>query len=156
MSKMKNIENIEKKEVSTLEQLESYCVELAKKMTTKTVLLIDGPMGAGKTKTVQSLLSLMGFRGVTSPTFALHHSYRLPNIIVEHFDLYRIENLADLESTGFWDIFSCHKGWVIIEWSKYLVRNQLPCDWDVISVDIEFSGDDNRRFFTTKVSSAKN
>ena len=42
---------------------------------------------------------------------------------IYHFDMYRIKNLEDLESTGFFDYM--YKGVFIIEWSEN-IENYLP------------------------------
>lgn len=153
---------VEKTEVATLEQLEKYCMHLKNKMSAKTILLFDGPLGSGKTKTIECLLHLIGVQGVGSPTFALHHSYTSqnlsPTLTIDHFDLYRIGNASDLESIGFWDVFSRSKGWVLVEWSKRLERDHLPRDWHIVSIEIEFSNSNSTknsahstRVFTTSV-----
>ncbi|MHB1694076.1 MAG: tRNA (adenosine(37)-N6)-threonylcarbamoyltransferase complex ATPase subunit type 1 TsaE, partial [bacterium] len=41
---------------------------------------------------------------VTSPTFSLMNRYSCnENIVIDHFDFYRLKNLYDLENSGFFD-----------------------------------------------------
>lgn len=59
------------------------------------VVLVSGPLGAGKTTLIRGICRALGVtEGVTSPTFTIGHRYegRIP---VSHLDLYRI---ADLEA----------------------------------------------------------
>lgn len=61
------------------------------------VVLLVGPLGAGKTTFVRGLARGVGFEGdVTSPTFTLSHVYRgrLPLV---HADLWRLERVAEIE-----------------------------------------------------------
>ena len=47
----------------------------------------------------------------------------------DHLDLYRLESEDDLESTGFWDLFSEEKGLILIEWAERLNPAYLPTNW---------------------------
>ncbi len=58
-----------------------------------TVLLLQGPLGAGKTSLVQGIASEIGIREpITSPTFALAQHYPNGKPPLIHLDLYRLEN----------------------------------------------------------------
>ena len=72
--------------------------ELASRIATEVhagdLLLLDGPLGAGKTFFTQGLLKALGVDvEVTSPTFVMVKSYqgRLP---INHIDAYRLLDLA--------------------------------------------------------------
>ena len=59
------------------------------------LLLLDGPLGAGKTFFTQGLLKALGVDAeVTSPTFVMVKSYsgRIP---INHIDAYRLLDLAN-------------------------------------------------------------
>ena len=59
------------------------------------LLLLDGPLGAGKTFFTQGLLKALGVEAeVTSPTFVMVKSYsgRIP---IHHIDAYRLLELAN-------------------------------------------------------------
>ncbi len=64
---------------------------------------IDGPLGAGKTVLCASIINSLGFVGeVTSPSYAIVHNYEPPelSIAVAHADLYRLEDVAELDELG--------------------------------------------------------
>ena len=66
-----------------------------------TVLVLRGPLGAGKTTLVRYLARALGFRGrVTSPTYTLLHVYPTPEGPFVHADLYRLEDPARAEELG--------------------------------------------------------
>lgn len=81
-----------------------------------------GDLGAGKTCLTRGLLDGL-YEGlarpaearVSSPTYALVNLYPSPLGQVAHFDLYRLRDLDDLESTGYWDLLA-EAGLAIIEW----------------------------------------
>jgi tRNA threonylcarbamoyladenosine biosynthesis protein TsaE len=69
------------------------------------VVGLDGDLGAGKTVFVKGIARGLGLDdlGVTSPTFTLvqrHEGGRLPLV---HADLYRVEDVAELDEIGLWD-----------------------------------------------------
>ena len=61
-----------------------------------------------------------------------------------HFDMYRIQTLDDLYSTGFFDYLEMN-GVVVIEWSEN-IKDYLP--YDVIEIHIDLTENDNERRFT--------
>ena len=69
------------------------------------VVLLEGPLGAGKTTLARALLrTLLGDPAleVPSPTYTLVQTYDAPLGPVAHFDLWRLQGAADLAELG-WD-----------------------------------------------------
>lgn len=101
----------------------------------RVLLLLDGPLGAGKTALARGFLEGLGHRGpVASPTYAIVHSY--PAIGASHADVYRIGSEAELEQTGVLDDVE-HGSWVI-EWASL-----FPDAWppDHVHVTLALDGD---------------
>ncbi len=114
---------------------------IADNLEDKTVVLLEGPMGVGKTQWVTFLLQGLGYEDACSPSFSIHNSYELPNgRIVDHLDLYRLENDEDLETTGFWDLFSRPHGLILIEWGDRLHKEFIPIDWSVFCLNLQRTG----------------
>lgn len=114
----------------------------------RTLLLLEGPVGAGKTELVKRLTQVLGLPETASPSFAIHHRYEKendPEMGMDHVDLYRLENEDDLESTGFWDLFGADHGLVVIEWSDRLNQDLLPLNWKKIKVEISIFTDPAKR-----------
>lgn len=101
-------------------------MSLYKKLLNKIVLLI-GPIGAGKTTFVKAFAKKSLCKAdVTSPTFNILQTYEGKDNIIYHFDLYRLEKVAELEETGFFE-FVNQKGTIFIEWAdKLSVERWLP------------------------------
>lgn len=107
------------------------------------VIALEGPLGAGKTRLVQAWGAGLGIdpREISSPTFVLCHEYqgRLP---VYHFDAYRTKSAAEFWDLGIDDYYRAG-GLVIIEWSSR-VAECLPAER--LDVAIEIAGEHARRF----------
>ncbi len=57
------------------------------------ILLLEGPLGAGKTSLVKGIARDLGiYEPITSPTFALAQHYLEGRRALIHLDLYRLEN----------------------------------------------------------------
>lgn len=114
----------------------------------KQIVLLSGDLGVGKTQTVKSFLRHIDPTiKVTSPTFSIINEYISGNKKIFHIDLYRIKSSQDLESTGFWDIFSVDEGIVFIEWSERLPENEkLPTQWNIKKLNITPVDQETRNF----------
>ena len=88
------------------------------------VIAYKGGLGAGKTTFTRGLAMGAGLEDeVYSPTFALINEYA-GDVNIYHFDMYRIENTDDLETTGFFD-YPMEDSIFVIEWSENII-DALP------------------------------
>jgi tRNA threonylcarbamoyladenosine biosynthesis protein TsaE len=131
--------------------LEPIALVLLRLFKERTLLLLEGPVGAGKTELVKVLTQALGLQETASPSFAIHYHYENRDVSMDHVDLYRLESEDDLESTGFWDLFGAKKGLVVIEWSDKLSQDLLPLNWTKIKVKIEKLDNPNERQLTVLV-----
>jgi len=116
------------------QDLRAVAETLTKLFRERTILLLEGPVGAGKTELVKTLMQGWGIQETASPSFAIHHHYEQGEHEIDHVDLYRLQNEEDLDSTGFWDLFSARRGLVVIEWAERLNPDLLPLNWYKIKV----------------------
>jgi tRNA threonylcarbamoyladenosine biosynthesis protein TsaE len=128
-----------------IEEFRKLVFEIAQQLPARAVLLMNGPMGVGKTEFVKRLGEFWKLAEVASPTFAIHHRYELKDKVLDHFDLYRIQSREELEGTGFWDLLNSARGIVAIEWPDKIKFNELPQDFAVYHCEIDRVGDDEKR-----------
>ena len=89
--------------------------------TSKNIILLNGDFGTGKTTFVVEFCKLYQLHA-SSPTFSLIQDYRNENIKIAHVDLYRLKSDMEIDSSGFWDLFSQKYDIVFIEWSAKIKK----------------------------------
>ena len=76
--------------------------KLSRKLNPQSIVLLQGPIGAGKTSLVQGIAKgLCISEDITSPTFALSHHYNSGKIPLIHLDLYRLEHISSAKEFFF-------------------------------------------------------
>ena len=109
--------------------------QVGAQLTGGEILLLDGPLGAGKTVFVKGLASALGIdpEAVTSPSFTLVNPYaaRLP---LFHIDLYRLEEgVAAAHAVDLEELLTDERAVVVIEWAERLGNYPLPANvWRVM------------------------
>lgn len=92
------------------------------------LLLLAGPLGAGKTTLVQQLaLELGSTAAVSSPTYTLIHEYPTPQGLLVHCDAYRLPSTASLIELGL-DDYLARARLVAVEWGEGLLAH-YPQAW---------------------------
>lgn len=77
----------------TLEDTRALAQEVLPLLPPGALVVLEGPLGAGKTTFVRFLAEALGFQGrVTSPTYTLIHTYPTPEGPLVHADLYRLKD----------------------------------------------------------------
>ena len=119
-----------------LNQLKKTSKEL-KKNISHNVVLICGEMGAGKTTLIKELLSLMSvIDNVSSPTFSIINEYSTDKgEIIYHMDLYRVEDISELDNIGFFEYLESGKT-CLIEWGE-IIENLIDSQYNKFTLTIE-------------------
>jgi len=118
--------------------------ELAATLAPGSIVLLFGPLGAGKTAFVRGLVEGLGGApgDVSSPTFTLIQEYAA-RLTVYHVDLYRVSP-AETEELGLEELATGY-GVVAIEWA-----DRLPRAFEAaIAVEIADRGGDERDITVT-------
>jgi tRNA threonylcarbamoyladenosine biosynthesis protein TsaE len=101
---------------------------------------LDGPLGAGKTEFVKGMAEGLGcVTAPTSPTFAVAHEYEGREMTLYHFDFYRMEDISELETCGFWECLT--EGVTAAEWASKF-EDVLPPGH--LQIQIAFRGEGGR------------
>ncbi len=119
---------------------QAWAKELAAKLPHGAVLLLDGPMGAGKTTLVRGLVEGLGGDGrqVSSPTYVLVNRYDTPAGWTFHLDAYRLKSADDLAAIGFEDLLA-EARLVVVEWPSR-VEEGLPSGAVRVAIEVVDEG----------------
>jgi tRNA threonylcarbamoyladenosine biosynthesis protein TsaE len=125
-------------EVATAEEMRALGRRLAVGLRAGDLLVLSGPLGAGKTTLVQGIGDGLGVRGpITSPTFVIarvHPSLRGGPALV-HADAYRLDGAAEIDDL---DLDSGTASSVTaVEWGEGLAEGLSD---DRLEISIELSG----------------
>ena len=127
-------------QTNSLKETKKLAQSISAKIQGKTLILLKGELGAGKTSFTQGLaLGLDITKKVSSPTFTLMKNYQ-GRFTLNHIDAYRLEGHS--QDLGFDELFD-EDSVTVIEWPLFLI-NDLPeaC----LKVNIEIGEGDCRIF----------
>jgi tRNA threonylcarbamoyladenosine biosynthesis protein TsaE len=98
---------------------EEYGAVLGAVLRRGDVLVLEGPLGAGKTCLVRGIVAGAGGSAamVRSPTFVLHQPHRGTRITVHHIDLYRLGPGAAVDVLDLDTLLL--SGAVVVEWGGF-------------------------------------
>lgn len=134
------IERVTRSEAET----EAVGAEFAASVEAGDVILLRGPLGAGKTAFVRGLARGLrcDLEGVSSPTFTIIQSYSGP-VRVQHVDLYRLEP-HEVDDLGLLDLGE--DAVTAVEWAERWTRAPV----DAIEVTIDPADGTERRLTIRK------
>ena len=124
----------------SVEEMYALAAALLPELIQRSIVLLQGDLGSGKTTFVQGVGRALGVgRLITSPTFALVHEYRVEHPDIDtlvHADLYRLRNVdvATLADLGLDDAIKNPRTLLCIEWPERMTE-------DVSGVHLRFTID---------------
>lgn len=127
---------------SAPERTEALARSIAERMRGGEILLLRGPLGAGKTFFTSALAAALGVEDdIVSPTFVLLRSYETERgLTLHHLDFYRFESEADLETIGVEELVT-PESVTVVEWPE-----RCPNAFDSMTLELTFkvTGDESR------------
>ncbi len=158
---MSSLESFEFLHISE-DQISKVVKEICTRLTSRQIVFLEGDPGAGKTTLVNHLLRELGLVPSASPTFALHHqtkgfSLKGQSIIVDHFDLYRVDGIDELETTGIWEILNerqiSGQHLIFIEWASRFDESIWPLGLSKMWIKITSPASDRNRNYCVRIES---
>jgi len=107
--------------------------KLSGKLIPQSIVLLQGPIGAGKTSFVQGIAKGLSIsEAITSPTFALSHHYNSGKIPLIHLDLYRLKNVSSAKEVFFSEEEEAieRQAILVIEWPE-LIESAIDNFWKI-------------------------
>jgi len=90
------------------------------------LVFLHGEIGVGKTTFARYLINNIqkqkktSLTEVTSPTFSILNEYKIKNLVIHHFDLFRIKDLSEFKNIGLFEDSS--NILTIIEWPEKIIK----------------------------------
>ena len=131
----------EKIEVNSLAEMHKLGARIGTQLKPGDLLLLSGPLGAGKTALTQGIGRALGIENITSPTFVISriHPGKIPLV---HVDAYRLQG----GSTAIFDDLDLESylptSITVVEWGEGLADRLAD---DYVEIQIEFGANDGQR-----------
>ncbi len=116
--------------IATSEQMEDLGRRIGGRLAAGDLLVLTGPLGAGKTTFTRGLAEGLGVRGpVQSPTFVIARTH--PSLVggaaLVHVDAYRLGSAAELDDLD----IDFARSVVVIEWGRPMADAVADAWWDI-------------------------
>jgi tRNA threonylcarbamoyladenosine biosynthesis protein TsaE len=131
-------------EVNSLAEMHKLGARIGVQLRAGDLLLLSGPLGAGKTALTQGIGQALGIENITSPTFVISriHPGKIPLV---HVDAYRLQE----GSTAIFDDLDLESylptSITVVEWGEGLA-NRLADEF--LEIQIEFGVNDDQRLIS--------
>ena len=123
---MPTVISSDKIDLSSEKKTEELASKFSKKLKPGNVVFLYGEMGVGKTTFIRYLINnfqknnKLEITEVTSPTFNLLNEYRINQIKINHYDLYRLKKIEEIDNLDlFEDIINTI---TLIEWPQIIEK----------------------------------
>ena len=125
-----------KLDISSEESTKELAKQLSNYLKGGEIIFLYGEMGVGKTTFVKYLINQFQIKKniqateVTSPTFNLLNEYEVNDLVIKHYDLFRIKDESEITNL---DLFEYNKNIItLIEWPQLINKKNLKKTIDLI------------------------
>ena len=130
-----------KTEVKSLTEMHELGSRIGNELSAGDLVLLSGPLGAGKTALTQGIGLALGIENITSPTFVISriHPGKIPLV---HVDAYRLQG----DSNAIFDDLDLESylptSVTVVEWGEGLADRLAE---EFLEIQIEFGESDDQR-----------
>ncbi|HCJ48234.1 MAG TPA: tRNA (adenosine(37)-N6)-threonylcarbamoyltransferase complex ATPase subunit type 1 TsaE [Microbacterium sp.] len=137
-----------RREIATASEMEQLGRDLGGALRAGDLVVLTGPLGAGKTTLTRGIGAGLGVRGpVQSPTFVIArtHPSEVDGPPLVHVDAYRLGSPAELDDLG----LDLDRSVTIVEWGRDMVDGLLDSWWEIeiergVADTVDLEDDDPR------------
>ena len=137
-------------DISSEDSTKELAKNLTHHLTGGEIIYLYGEMGVGKTTFVKYFINQyqennnLSITEVTSPTFNLLNEYQLNNIVIKHYDLFRLKNKLEIHNL---DLFEDDKNIItLIEWPQLIDKEQ-----SIKTINLTFSYENDLQNRSVKI-----
>ena len=125
------------------EETKNIAKKIASQLKVKDIIILEGDLGAGKTKFTEGILEYFNLQDeISSPTFTIVNEYNTSKFNIYHFDVYRLSDIDEFYAMGGEEFFE--KGVCIIEWGE-IIEECLPKDYIKINISRDLENENIRK-----------
>ena len=112
--------------LNSLEDTFDLSKKIGKLLSNGDVIFLYGEIGVGKTTFVRGLINNLEVEKgidesqILSPTFNIVFDYKIKNLTIMHYDLYRLKNSKDVNELGIFAEINDHI--TLIEWPELIEK----------------------------------
>ena len=125
-------------DISSEETTKELAKDLTHYLKGGEIVYLYGEMGVGKTTFVRHLINQfqknknLHITEVTSPTFNLLNEYDINDLVIKHYDLFRLKDESEIKNL---DLFENNQSTItLIEWPQLISKNK-----SIKTIDLIFS-----------------
>ena len=123
-------------DISSEETTKELAKDLSNYLKGGEIIFLYGEMGVGKTTFVKHLINQfqiykkLQITEVTSPTFNLLNEYEVSNLVIKHYDLFRLKDKSEIKNL---DIFDNNQNTItLVEWPELIDKESSIKTIDLI------------------------
>ena len=116
-------------DISSEETTKELAKDFSDYLTGGEIIFLYGEMGVGKTTFVKYLINQFQIKKnlqtteVTSPTFNLLNEYEIDDLIIKHYDLFRLKDKSEIKNL---DLFDQNENKItLIEWPELIDKENF-------------------------------
>ena len=135
-----------KLQINTPEEMNEFGLKIAKVLRAGDLVILTGPLGAGKTTFTRGVgEGLQAIGNVSSPTFVIARTHKRANsdVPLVHVDAYRLGSVNEFDDLD----IDIENSIVLVEWGRGFAED-LAESWLDIEIERDHSGESDVRTVT--------